>query len=178
MPRRRQVPKREILPDPKFNSVELAKFINTVMRSGKKSIAERIVYAAMTRIEDMMKKQKVQKDDDQGDSGEGGAKSAPKNPLDLFSNAIENVRPVVEVRSRRVGGATYQIPVEVPAHRRTALSMRWIIEAAKKRGEKTMAMRLANELMDAAMGRGEAMKVRENVHRMAKANQAFAHFRW
>lgn len=177
MPRRRQVAKREVLPDPKFQSVELAKFINTVMRHGEKAIAERIVYIALDRIGELLKKQKGKSSaEESGDSGDG--KGMGKNPLEIFGNAVDNVRPVVEVRSRRVGGATYQIPVEVPQHRRTALSMRWIIESAKKRSEKTMAMRLASELMEAAQGRGEAMKLRENVHRMAKANQAFAHYRW
>ena len=156
MPRRREVPKREILPDPKFGSVELAKFMNVVMLSGKKAVAERIVYGALEQIQ---------------------AKTG-KEPLEVFNTAINNVKPVVEVKSRRVGGANYQVPVEVRPSRRAALSMRWLREAAKKRGEKTMALRLAGELMDAAEGRGGAMKKRDEVHRMAEANKAFSHFRF
>ena len=156
MPRRREVPKRQILPDPKFSSQEVAKFINVLMMSGKKSVAERIIYGALEQI--------------QTKSG--------KDPLELFSNAINNVKPMVEVKSRRVGGANYQVPVEVRPVRRLALSMRWIKEAARKRGEKSMALRLANELLEAAEGRGGAMKKRDEVHRMAEANKAFSHFRF
>ncbi len=156
MPRRREVPKREILPDPKFGSVELSKFMNVVMESGKKAVAERIIYGALAQIES-----KTQKD-----------------PLELFNTAINNAKPMVEVKSRRVGGANYQVPVEVRPVRRLALSMRWIKDAARKRNEKSMAQRLANELMEAAEGRGGAMKKRDEVHRMAEANKAFSHFRF
>ena len=156
MPRRREVPKREILPDPKFGSVELSKFMNVVMESGKKAVAERIIYGALEQIET-----KTQKD-----------------PLELFNTAINNAKPMVEVKSRRVGGANYQVPVEVRPVRRLALSMRWIKDAARKRSEKSMAQRLANELMEAAEGRGGAMKKRDEVHRMAEANKAVSHFRF
>lgn len=156
MPRRREVPKREILPDPKFGSVELAKFMNVVMLSGKKAVAERIVYGALDEI--------------QSKTG--------KEPIEVFNLAINNIKPVVEVKSRRVGGANYQVPVEVRPVRRLALAMRWLREAAKKRGEKSMDMRLAGELIDAAEGRGGAMRKREDTHRMAEANKAFSHFRW
>jgi len=156
MPRRREVPKREILPDPKFASVDLAKFMNVVMLSGKKAVAERIVYGAFAQI--------------QTKSG--------KDPLEVFDAAINNVKPLVEVKSRRVGGANYQVPVEVRPVRRLALAMRWVREAAKKRGEKSMDLRLAGELLDAAEGRGAAMKKREDTHKMAEANKAFSHFRW
>ena len=156
MPRRREVPKREILPDPKFNNVELAKFVNVLMTRGKKSVAERIIYGALDTIK---------------------SKSG-KDPIEVFSQAVQNVKPVVEVKSRRVGGANYQVPVEVRPVRRVALAMRWIREAARKRGEKSMAQRLANELMEAAEGRGGAVKKKEEVHRMAEANKAFAHYRF
>ena len=156
MPRRREVPKREILPDPKFGSVELSKFMNVVMESGKKAVAERIIYGALEQIET-----KTQKD-----------------PLELFNTAINNAKPMVEVKSRRVGGANYQVPVEVRPVRRLALSMRRIKDAARKRSEKSMAQRLANELMEAAEGRGGAMKKRDEVHRMAEANRAFSHCRF
>ena len=156
MPRRREVPKREILPDPKFGSVELSKFMNVVMESGKKAVAERIIYGALAQIE-----AKTQKD-----------------PLELFNTAISNAKPMVEVKSRRVGGANYQVPVEVRPVRRLALSMRWIKEAARKRNEKSMAQRGGNGLMEAAEGRGGAMKKRDGVHRMAEANKAFSHFRF
>ena len=156
MPRRREVPKRDILPDPKFGNVELAKFMNVVMLSGKKAVAERIVYGALDQIK---------------------VKSG-KDPLEVFSLAIGNVKPMVEVKSRRVGGANYQVPVEVRPVRRLALSMRWVREAAKKRSEKSMALRLAGELLEAAEGRGGAMKKRDEVHRMAEANKAFSHFRF
>ncbi len=156
MPRRREVPKREILPDPKYGNVELAKFMNVIMLSGKKAVAERIVYGALSHIE---------------------TKSG-KEPIEVFSAAINNVKPMVEVKSRRVGGANYQVPVEVRPVRRLALAMRWLREAAKKRGEKSMDLRLAGELLDAAEGRGAAIKKREDTHRMAEANKAFSHFRW
>ncbi|AVL71896.1 MULTISPECIES: 30S ribosomal protein S7 [Oligella] len=156
MPRRREVPKREILPDAKYGSVDLAKFMNIIMLSGKKAVAERIVYGALTQIES----------------------TTGKEPLEVFNTAINNVKPVVEVKSRRVGGANYQVPVEVRPVRRLALAMRWVREAAKKRGEKSMDLRLAGELLDAAEGRGGAMRKREEVHRMAEANKAFSHFRW
>ena len=156
MPRRREVPKREVLPDPKFGSQDVSKFINVIMHSGKKSVAERIVYGAFDHISD----------------------KAGKDPLEIFTAAITNIKPVVEVKSRRVGGANYQVPVEVRPSRRMALSMRWLREAARKRAEKSMAHRLAGELLEAAEGRGSAMKRREEVHRMAEANKAFSHYRF
>jgi len=155
MPRRRDVPKRIILPDPKFGSEKLAKFVNMVMKSGKKAVAERIMYDALDRV-----------------SEKGG------DAMDVLDKALENVSPMVEVKSRRVGGATYQVPVEVRAARRQALAMRWIIDAARKRGEKSMSLKLAGELADAAEQRGSAVKKREETHRMAEANKAFAHYRW
>ncbi|MDR2188039.1 MAG: 30S ribosomal protein S7 [Azonexus sp.] len=156
MPRRREVPKRDILPDPKFGNVEVSKFINTIMQSGKKSVAERIVYGAFGII-----------------SSKSG-----KDPLEVFSAAMANVRPMVEVKSRRVGGANYQVPVEVRPARRAALAMRWLRESARKRSEKSMGQRLAAEMMEAAENRGGAVKKRDEVHRMAEANKAFAHFRF
>jgi small subunit ribosomal protein S7 len=156
MPRRREVPKRIILPDPKFGSEKLAKFINMVMKSGKKAVAERIMYDALDRITE---------------KGHGDA-------MDVLEKALDNVSPMVEVKSRRVGGATYQVPVEVRPTRRQTLAMRWIIDAARKRGEKSMQLKLAGELMDAAEQRGSAVKKREDTHRMAEANKAFAHYRW
>ena len=156
MPRRREVPKREILPDPKYASVDVAKFINVLMTRGKKSVAERIMYGALDQIQ----------------------KRSGKNPLEVFTQALQNVRPVVEVKSRRVGGANYQVPVEVRQVRRTALAMRWLREAARKRSEKSMGQRLAGELAEAAEGRGGAMKKREEVHKMAEANKAFSHYRF
>lgn len=156
MPRRREVPKREVLPDPKFGNVDVAKFMNMLMLSGKKSVAERIVYGAFEQIQT-----------------KGG-----KDPLEVFTVALNNVKPVVEVKSRRVGGANYQVPVEVRPSRRMALAMRWLREAAKKRSEKSMALRLAGELSEAAEGRGGTMKKRDEVHRMAEANRAFSHFRF
>ena len=157
MPRRREVPKREILPDPKFGNVELSKFMNVIMEGGKKAVAERIIYGALELIE---------------------KKNPDKDPLEAFVVAINNVKPLVEVKSRRVGGANYQVPVEVRPVRRLALSMRWIKEAARKRSEKSMAQRLANEILEATEGRGGAMKKRDEVHRMAEANKAFSHFRF
>jgi small subunit ribosomal protein S7 len=156
MPRRREVPKRPIIPDPKYKSETVAKFVNVLMDSGKKSTAERIVYGAFDLINSRAK----------------------KDPLDLFNQALENVRPLVEVKSRRVGGATYQVPVEVRPARQMALAMRWITEAARTRAGKSMGARLADELMDAAEKRGNAIKKREDVHRMAEANKAFSHYRW
>jgi len=156
MPRRREVPKRIILPDPKFGSEKLAKFINMVMKSGKKAVAERILYGALDTV--LEKK--------------GG------DPLEVLDQALENVAPMVEVKSRRVGGATYQVPIEVRASRRQALAMRWLVDAARKRGEKSMALKLAGELRDASERRGSAVKKREDTHRMAEANKAFAHYRW
>ncbi len=156
MPRRREVPKREILPDPKYKSTELSKFVNVVMTAGKKAVAERIIYGALDQIQ----------------------KKSGKDPIEVFNIAINAVKPMVEVKSRRVGGANYQVPVEVRPVRRLALSMRWIREAARKRGEKSMGARLAGELIDAAEGRGSAIKKREEVHRMAEANKAFAHYRF
>ena len=156
MPRRRVAAKREILPDPKFGNVTLAKFMNHVMISGKKSIAEKIVYGALDAVE----------------AKQGG------NPVELFDAALEAIQPIVEVKSRRVGGATYQVPVEVRPARRMALAMRWLVDAARSRGEKSMAQRLANEMMDAAEGKGAAVKKREDVHRMAEANKAFSHNRF
>jgi small subunit ribosomal protein S7 len=156
MPRRREVPKRIILPDPKFANVELAKFVNVLMTRGKKAVAERIVYGALDIIK----------------------AKANKDPIEVFGQAVQNVKPVVEVKSRRVGGANYQVPVEVRPVRRVALAMRWIREAAQKRGEKSMTVRLAGELQEAAEGRGGAMKKREEVHRMAEANKAFSHYRF
>ena len=169
MPRRREVPKREILPDPKLHSELLAKFINVLMVSGKKSTAEKIVYGALEILVERVKK--IKKSDEDDGSGSNGA-------LELFEKALANVRPSVEVRSRRVGGATYQVPVEVRTDRSIALGMRWIVNAARGRGEKGMMMRLAGELADAFENKGAAAKKREDTHKMAKANQAFAHFRW
>lgn len=173
MPRRREVPKREILPDPKHHSELLAKFINVLMVSGKKSTAEKIIYGALDILEERLKKAK--KSDDEGDGGkQGGAATV----LQYFEQALDNVRPSVEVRSRRVGGATYQVPIEVRMDRSIALGMRWIVQSSRARGEKGMMLRLAGELVDAAQNKGAAVKKREEMHRMAKANQPFAHFRW
>ena len=156
MPRRRVIAKREILPDPKYHNQTVAKFMNHVMVSGKKAVAERIVYGALERINER-------------ESGD---------PVETFEKALEAVAPFVEVKSRRVGGATYQVPVEVRPSRREALAMRWLVDAARRRGEKSMAARLAGELLDAAEGRGSAVKKREDTHRMAEANRAFAHYRY
>ena len=157
MSRRASAPRREILPDPKFHSELLAKFMNMIMEDGKKSKAEAIVYGALSEI---------------------AQKKKTDEPLEVLETALENIRPAVEVKSRRVGGATYQVPVEVRAVRRNTLAMRWAIDAARKRGEHSMAQRLAGELMDAADYRGAAVKKREETHRMAEANKAFSHFRW
>ena len=151
MPRRRVAAKREILPDPKFGNITLAKFMNHVMVSGKKSVAERIVYGALDIVEERLK----------------------KSPVEVFEEALDNVAPLVEVKSRRVGGATYQVPVEVRPSRRKALAMRWLVDYARSRGEKSMPQRLAGELIDAVQGKGGAVKKREDVHRMAEANKAF-----
>jgi small subunit ribosomal protein S7 len=173
MPRRREVPKREILPDPKHHSELLAKFINVLMVSGKKSTAEKIIYGALSVMEERVKKAK-KTDEEGGESGTTGSATV----LRYFEDALNNVRPSVEVRSRRVGGATYQVPVEVRHDRSIALGMRWIVQAARSRGEKGMMLRLAGELADAFDSKGSAVKKREDTHKMAKANQAFAHFRW
>lgn len=157
MPRRRVVAAREILPDPKYGSQTLAKFINQVMVDGKKSVAERIVYGALDTVK---------------------TKKNIEDPVAFFEEVLEAVRPMVEVKSRRVGGATYQVPMEVRPSRRTALAMRWLVEAAKKRSEKSMVQRLASELAGAAEGKGNAVKKRDEVHRMADANKAFSHFRF
>jgi small subunit ribosomal protein S7 len=159
MSRRSQAPKRVILPDPKHGSDLLAKFINMVMKQGKKSTAESIVYGALERISERSGQQEAQ-------------------AVELFGRALDNVKPMVEVKSRRVGGATYQVPVEVRPTRRQTLAMRWVIDAARSRGEKSMAHRLAHEILDAAENRGAAVKKREDTHRMAEANRAFSHYRW
>jgi small subunit ribosomal protein S7 len=156
MPRRRVVEKRKILPDPKYQDRVVAKFINDLMRRGKKAVAEQICYGAFTVVEGRLK----------------------DDPLKIFKKALDNVKPMVEVKSRRVGGATYQVPVEVRQDRRTALAMRWLIDYAKARGEKTMVEKLAGEILDAANNRGNAVKKREDTHKMAEANKAFAHYRW
>jgi small subunit ribosomal protein S7 len=174
MPRRREVPKREILPDPKLHSELLAKFINVLMVSGKKSIAEKVIYQALDNMASRLKKLKKSEEEEGGESGSTGSASVMK----YFEQALDNVRPSVEVRSRRVGGATYQVPVEVRTARSIALGMRWIVQAARARGEKGMMLRLAGELTDAYENKGSAVKKREDTHKMAKANQAFAHFRW
>jgi small subunit ribosomal protein S7 len=173
MPRRREVPKREILPDPKHHSELLAKFINVLMVSGKKSTAEKIIYGALDVLDERVKKSK--KSDEETEAASATSSAAV---LRYFEDALNNVRPSVEVRSRRVGGATYQVPVEVRHDRSIALGMRWIVQAARGRGEKGMMLRLAGELMDAYETKGSAVKKREDTHKMAKANQAFAHFRW
>lgn len=181
MSRRKAAPKRNILPDPLFKSELLAKFINSVMSSGKKSVAERIVYGALDLILKRTKGGKQEDEGEQGGSSTGGIRgsdSAREQALELFKQALDNVMPAVEVKSRRVGGSTYQVPVEIRASRRMALAMRWLVEFSSKRGEKTMVDRLAAEMMDAIEGRGGAVKKREDTHRMAKANQAFAHYRW
>jgi len=159
MSRRTAAPVRHILPDPKFNNDMLAKFMNVVMKSGKKSAAERIIYGAIDRIQEK--------------TGKQGA-----DALVMLTAALDNVKPVVEVKSRRVGGATYQVPVEVRSSRRTALAMRWVIDSARKRGENTMPRKLAAELLEASENRGGAVKKREETHRMAEANKAFSHYRW
>lgn len=156
MPRRRVVAKREILPDPKFGDLTLAKFMNHVMVSGKKSVAESIVYGALDIVKERLN----------------------KDPVEAFNEALEAIAPMVEVKSRRVGGATYQVPVEVRPSRRNALAMRWLVDFSRKRGEKSMRQRLAGEIIDASQGKGSAVKKREDVHRMAEANRAFSHYRF
>lgn len=156
MPRRREVEKRNVLPDPKFGSQTLSKFMNIIMESGKKAVAEKIVYGALDIVTNKIK----------------------KDGIEVFNQALEAVKPLVELKSRRVGGANYQIPIEVAPERQVALAMRWLRDAARKRGEKSMAVRLANEMLEALEGRGSAMKRREETHRMAEANKAFAHFRY
>lgn len=156
MPRRREVPKRRILPDPKFNDRMVAKFMNVVMLGGKKSTAERILYGSFDVIASRFK----------------------EDPIEVFRKALDSVKPKLEVKSRRVGGATYQVPVEVRPERRVALAMRWLVNYSRSRGEKTMIEKLAAELVDASQGRGNAVKKREEVHKMAEANKAFAHYRW
>ncbi len=173
MSRRKAAPKRTILPDPLFNSTSLAKFINTVMKDGKKSLAERIVYSALETV--------VQKSRNQSASSEFSIYNndqARQVALDAFEHAMNNIMPVVEVRSRRVGGSTYQVPVEIRGDRRRALGMRWLAHYASERGEKSMEIRLANEIVDAIAGRGASVKKREDVHRMAEANKAFSHYNW
>jgi small subunit ribosomal protein S7 len=179
MSRRHRADKREILPDPKFGDLVLSKFINNVMERGKKSAAERIVYGAIEILEKRAANQN--KEDDKSDTGtsEGDAALMAKSKgLFTFHRALKNIKPRLEVRSRRVGGATYQVPVEVRNDRGVALAIRWIIDAARGRSEKTMTDRLANELMDAANERGSAVKKRDDTHKMADANKAFAHYRW
>lgn len=156
MPRRREVPKRPVLPDPKYKEKLVTQFVNAMMYDGKKSVSEQILYDTLEAIE--------------GKTGE--------EPVKVFNRAVENVRPVVEVRSRRVGGSTYQVPVEVRPERRTALSIRWLLNASRARGEKTMVERLTNEFLDASNNRGSAVRKKDEVHRMAEANKAFAHYRW
>ncbi len=189
MPRRKAAIKRETLPDPLYGSNQLSKLINVVMRAGKKSIAEMIVYDALDMLVDRLKKEsKGDKTDAEGGGGKAGKRSlsSTKNKgqsgrddaLEFLTRALTNVAPTVEVKPRRVGGATYQVPMEVALDRGHALAMRWLVQAAKGRSEKTMALRLAAELYEAYMNRGAAIKMRDDVHRMAKANQAFAHYRW
>ena len=156
MSRRHRAERREVNPDPKFNDLVISKFMNSIMRQGKKSVAERIVYGALDRMQSRAK----------------------SDPIQMFHSALENVMPAVEVRSRRVGGATYQVPVEVRTERRQALAIRWLITAARGRNEKTMEERLSGELLDAANNRGTTMKKREDTHKMAEANRAFSHYRW
>ena len=188
MPRRKAAIKREVLADPLYGSSEVTKFVNVVMRAGKKSIAEKIVYTALIMLTERLHKDK-DKGDSEGEKGGGrkssggvskskGAAHGNEEILESLHKALSNVAPTVEVKSRRVGGATYQVPVEVASDRGVALAMRWVVQAAKSRSEKTMALRLSAELYDAYLGRGSSVKVRDDVHRMAKANQAFAHYRW
>jgi len=185
MSRRRQAEKREVLPDPRFNDVILTKFMNNLMYDGKKSAAEKIVYGALDVLEKKAANinEKDKKEDDKDGEGTGTATSSggaviTHKGLIVFHKALKNVAPHLEVRSRRVGGATYQVPVEVRFDRARALAMRWLIDSARKRGEKTMVDRLAGEIMDASSNRGNAVKKREDTHKMAEANKAFAHFRW
>ncbi len=156
MSRRHRAEKREVIPDPKFGDLVVSKFMNSLMKDGKKSTAERIVYGSFDLVQERVK----------------------QDPVGVFHQALENIRPSVEVRSRRVGGATYQVPVEVRSERQQALAIRWLIESSRKRGENTMVERLSGELLDAMNGRGQAVKKREDTHRMAEANRAFSHYRW
>lgn len=182
MSRRKAAPKRHILPDPLFGSELISKFINCVMQSGKKSVAEKIVYGALFKV--MQRQESTTTDSgDAGGTGtdSGASQLTPKSKdaaIRIFEKALDNVSPAVEVKSRRVGGSNYQVPIEVRPERKMTLGMRWIIASASSRNEKTMEIRLANEILDAIQGRGAAVKKREDVHRMAKANQAFAHYRW
>jgi len=180
MPRRKAAIKREILPDPLYGSEELTKFINVVMRAGKKSIAEKIVYTAITALSGRVNKGEKAKDEGEAGSSTGKSRTggSREEVLEALQKSLRNIAPTVEVKSRRVGGATYQVPIEVAADRGLALAMRWVVDAAKGRAEKTMADRLSAELYDAYMGRGAAVKKRDNVHQMANANKAFAHYRW
>lgn len=196
MPRRKAAIKREALPDPLYGSEQITRLVNVVMREGKKSIAEKIVYTALTSLVERLKKEHKASDaEGEGDSGKGGkgkrttstvkskttvvvGAEGGEEVLDALKKCLGNVAPTVEVKSRRVGGATYQVPVEVASDRGFALAMRWVVDAAKTRAEKTMSQRLAAELYEAYMGRGASIKTRDDVHRMAKANQAFAHYRW
>ncbi|MCD6040351.1 MAG: rpsG [Gammaproteobacteria bacterium] len=193
MPRRKASTKREILPDPLYGSERLAKFINVVMRRGKKSVAEKIVYGALVEVTKRLKKDKPagkKTDLDEAEEGKTGGSSATaggkaksgnivnKENLEALEKALHNIRPTVEVKSRRVGGATYQVPIEVDAERGLALAMRMLASSAKARGEKTMVLRLAAEILDAHEGRGAAVKMRDDMHRTAKSNQAFSHYRW
>lgn len=180
MPRRKAAVKREVLPDPLYGNVRLAKFINVVMRKGKKSLAENIVYRALDSVVERLKKDTTKKDTTKKGKSESSEASFAGNQegLEALDKALNNIRPTVEVKSRRVGGATYQVPIEVDPLRGLALAMRWVVKAAKARGEKTMVLRLAAEIMEAYEGRGTAVKMRDDMHRMAKANQAFAHYRW
>lgn len=173
MSRRKAAPKRSVLPDPVYGSELVSTFINHLMESGKKSIAEKVVYGAFSQVTDRLKIKNAKDEDEKG-----GVSSTGPQIVELFEKILNNVRPGVEVKSRRVGGSTYQVPIEVRASRSTALAMRWIVDSAKKRSERGMMLRLAGEMLDAHENRGGAVKKREDMHRMAKANQAFAHYRW
>lgn len=187
MPRRKAAIKRTTLPDPLYGSERLARFINVVMREGKRSLAEKIVYTAIQEAGKRLVKKGAKttghKDEDssEGSTGRGGfvsSSSKGSGAVEILEKALNNIRPTVEVKSRRVGGATYQVPVEVDVERGLALAMRWIVKTAKGRSEKTMTLRLAAEVLEAYEGRGGSVKIRDDMHRMAKANQAFAHYRW
>ena len=178
MPRRREVPKRVILPDPKFGSEVLAQFMNVLMKDGKKSTAEKVVYGALDQLAQRMSRKASNEVDDDSEGGSSSGGRGPITPLDLFIQSLANVRPSVEVRSRRVGGATYQVPMEVPHARQVALAMRWIVSYAQARKNVPLMEALAAELKDAAAGQGNAIKKRDDTHKMAQANRAFAHFRW
>lgn len=185
--RRKPASRRAVLPDPLFGSEQLTRFINVIMRDGKKSVAERVVYEALERVVAQTKAQQHTKEskEKEAESNKGKARNSIRNSAELrklalesFDKALDNLRPAVEVKSRRVGGSNYQVPVEVRPERRTALAMRWLAEFSNNRSEKTMVLRLANEILDAMQNRGNAIKKKEETHRMAKANQAFAHYRW